>query len=183
MKNSYFFGYGSLVNTSTHSFKTYETGFVQGWRRYWQHTSLRDIPYLSVYPSDKNKLYGLIAKVPDNSWKDLDFREKGYNRTETKCIIKTKEVKHTQIYYVPKCNFSIRNRDKGLLLSYLDCVIQGYLKQFGEEIAAEFFSTTDGWDIKIRDDRLNPLYPRHVDLTKSERAFIDHHINLVRKTL
>ena len=183
MKNSYFFGYGSLVNTSTHSFKTYETGFVQGWRRYWQHTSLRDIPYLSVCPADKTKLYGLIAKVPNNDWKSLDLREKGYNRKSTNCIINSGEVKSTQIYYVPECNFSVRNNNKGLLQSYLDCVIQGYLKQFGEEIATEFFSTTDGWDITIRDDRLNPLYPRHVDLTKSERAFIDHNVKLTKKLM
>ena len=84
---------------------------------------------------------------------------------------------------MPECNFSIRNNNKGLLQSYLDCVIQGYLKQFGEEIATEFFSTTDGWDITIRDDRLNPLYPRHVDLTKSERAFIDHNVKLTKKLM
>ena len=134
-------------------------------------------------PADKTKLYGLIAKVPNNDWKSLDLREKGYNRKSTNCIINSGEVKSPQIYYVPEYNFSIRNNNKGLLQSYLDCVIQGYLKQFGEEIATEFFSTTDGWDITIRDDRLNPLYPRHVDLTKSERAFIDHNVKLTKKLM
>ena len=65
----------------------------------------------------------------------------------------------------------------------MDCVIQGYLEQYGEEIASEFFSTTDGWDIEIKDDRLNPLYPRSIELKKSERAFIDHHITVTKHKL
>ena len=178
MKKSYFFGYGSLVNTKTHSFKSFEKAYVTGWRRYWQQTSLRNIPYLSVNRTDNKKLYGLIAEVPNNDWEELDLRETGYIRTSTKCVINLEINKNAQIYFVPEYNFEKKDQSKGLLLSYLDCVIQGYLEQFGEEIASEFFSTTDGWDIQIKDDRLNPLYPRSVELTKSERAFIDHHITM-----
>jgi len=65
----------------------------------------------------------------------------------------------------------------------LDCVIQGYLHQFGEEVAAEFFTTTDGWDICVTDDRLNPIYPRNVNLTASEIAFVDHHLLSVQRAL
>ena len=181
MKKSYFFGYGSLVNTRTHSFKQFQKAYVTGWRRYWQHTTLRNIPYLSVKRADNKRLYGLIAEVPNNDWKELDLRETGYVRTNTECIINSKIKKNAQIYSVPESYFEKKDQSKSLLLSYLDCVVQGYLEQFGEEIASEFFSTTDGWDIEIRNDRLNPLYPRSVELTKSERAFIDHHINVTIK--
>ena len=182
MEKSYFFGYGSLVNTETHSYKSFQKAHVTGWQRYWQHTSLRAVPYLSVKPADNKRIYGLIAEVPDNDWEELDLRETGYVRTSTKCVINSGISKNVQIYFVPESNFAKKDQSKGLLLSYLDCVIKGYLEHFGEEIASEFFSTTDGWDIEIRDDRLNPLYPRSVELTKSERAFIDHHINVTIKS-
>jgi hypothetical protein len=176
IKKPYFFGYGSLVNLSTHSYKTYKKTYVDGWRRRWCHTILRSTPFLSVYPVAKQRIYGLTAEVTDDDWAGLDKRETGYQRLEISSTSLTGEKQETQIYSVPNENITDTNINNSILLSYLDCVVQGYLQQFGDEGAAFFFETTDGWNIKINDDRLNPIYPRHVEISKSQKAFVDHHL-------
>jgi hypothetical protein len=60
-----------------------------------------------------------------------------------------------------------------ILLSYLDTVVQGYLREFGEAGAARFFETTTGWEAGIHDDRTDPVYPRAQDTTDRERALVD----------
>jgi hypothetical protein len=60
-----------------------------------------------------------------------------------------------------------------ILMSYLDVVVQGYLREFGQAGAEDFFATTDGWDIPVLDDRAAPRYPRHQALTGDERALVD----------
>ena len=56
---------------------------------------------------------------------------------------------------------------------YLDVVVQGFLREFGEAGAQRFFETTDGWEVGIVNDRAAPLYPRHRVLSAEERAFVD----------
>jgi hypothetical protein len=60
-----------------------------------------------------------------------------------------------------------------MLQSYIDVVVQGYLREFGVEGADRFFATTHGWDMPICRDRENPVYPRHQRLTTEERDFVD----------
>ena len=63
--------------------------------------------------------------------------------------------------------------DHRILLSYLDGVVQGYTREFGEAGAEAFFDTTDGWGMAVLDDRAAPLYPRAQALTPQERALTD----------
>jgi len=63
-----------------------------------------------------------------------------------------------------------------VLLSYLDVVVQGYLREFGEAGVRGFFDTTRGWDAPLLDDRAAPLYPRHRRLSDDERALTDAHL-------
>ena len=58
-------------------------------------------------------------------------------------------------------------------LSYLDVVVQGFLREFGPQGAQNFFETTDGWEAGIWDDRADPIYPRHQTLTPAERQATD----------
>ena len=60
-----------------------------------------------------------------------------------------------------------------MLLSYLDVVVQGYLREFGEQGVQRFFDTTDGWDAPVLNDRADPVYPRHRTLNEQERALVD----------
>ena len=82
MRTSHFFGYGSLVNINTHSYRPYEKGTIKGWRRIWCYTKLREVPFLSAHFVNKGQISGLIASVPDNDWSALDRRETGYHRTK-----------------------------------------------------------------------------------------------------
>jgi hypothetical protein len=65
---------------------------------------------------------------------------------------------------------------KPILLSYLDCVIQGYYKHFGKQGVKSFFKSTENWDYPILDDRDAPQYPRATILNKFELNLVDEHL-------
>ena len=180
MQSSYFFGYGSLVNIETHVYRPYQKATAKGWRRKWVYTKYRKTPFLSAHFVDMGEISGLLAMVPNNDWDALDIRETGYQRQRFSAETGEPFSNEAQIYFVPDKNISKRKSSGGILLSYLDCVIKGYLSQFGEEGAADFFSTTDGWDCNIFNDRLNPIYPRHVELSDAEYRFVDHHLKFIK---
>jgi len=79
-------------------------------------------------------------------------------------------------HYAIPADIAVTHGDHVILLSYLDVVVQGFLREFGTEGAVRFFDTTDGWDTPILDDRAAPLYPRHQTLTEAETAVVDHHM-------
>ncbi|NQY60091.1 gamma-glutamylcyclotransferase family protein [Cognatishimia sp.] len=174
MSRPFFFGYGSLVNIHTHTYGETSTAELQGWRRVWQMTPLRPHPFLSIEPHESSTIQGLIAHVPDGDWAQLDAREYGYDR------LSTDHVKHARdddpevaIYVVPKPAPSLELGKGPILLSYLDVVIQGFLKEFGESGVRAFFDTTAGWDHPVDNDREAPKYPRHQRLTPHETALVD----------
>ena len=184
MSRPFFFGYGSLVNINTHTYGETSAARLVGWRRVWQMTELRPFPFLSVEPCEGAQIDGLIAHVPDGDWAQLDKREKGYGRHASH------QVKHNRddnpevaIYVVPKPAPEIK-LDKGpILLSYLDVVIQGYLKEFGEAGVRGFFDTTAGWDHPILNDRSAPEYPRHQTLTAQETELVNSELARLGITL
>lgn len=175
MSDPFFFGYGSLVNLATHEYADAHPARIKGWRRAWRHTPARDIAFLTAIPCEDSEIDGMIAHVPGGDWAALDEREYAYDRQ-----IVTDAVVHTvsrpldiAIYEVPASAQYKPDVAHPYLLSYLDVVVQGYLQVFGEDGAKAFFETTDGWDCPVRDDRNNPTYPRHQQLTPAERHFVD----------
>ena len=175
MKDTYFFGYGSLVNRDTHEFTRAQRAQLRGWRRVWRHTSLRPVAYLTVVPDATTEIDGLIAAVPGDDWAALDERESAYDR-----VAAAHQISHTlphmpeiAVYAIPQGRHSGVTETHPALLSYIDVVVQGYLREFGESGAQHFFDTTDGWDAPVLDDRADPLYPRHRHLSLDERAFVD----------
>jgi cation transport regulator ChaC len=179
MIDPYFFGYGSLVNRKTHTYPLASPAEVRGWRRVWQGTKLRKLAFLSVVPDSEGRMDGLIAAVPEADWTALDLREAAYQRHPVSQITHGQAQDfEVQIYAVEP-----KHREDGvhpILLSYLDTVIQGFLTEFGENGARAFFDETGGWDMPIRDDRHDPMYPRVTELTPGERAFVDENL---RRTL
>lgn len=174
----YFFGYGSLVNTATHAYHDPQPARLQGWRRHWCHTSLREVAFLSAVPDPEVSIDGLIAAVPGADWEALDAREFAYDR------IPTQSVEHglphrpeISVYAVPARSQTQGSDRHPILLSYLDVVVQGYLQVFGEAGVVDFFASTSGWDSPVLNDRAGPRYPRHQDLTLAERDLVDHHLN------
>ena len=107
--------------------------------------------------------------------KALDEREAAYDRS-----VVTDRVGHAvprpievQVYSIPNGKHGVPDDSHPVLLSYLDVVVQGYLRVFGEAGAHRFFETTEGWDSPILNDRAKPHYPRHQTLSTAERAFVD----------
>ena len=172
----WFFGYGSLVNRDTHSYEGALPARLSGWRRAWRHTPLRQIAYLTAVPAPGSVIEGLIAPVPGGDWAALDEREDAYDR-----VAAAHQVEHTlpdspqiAVYAIPSGRHAPPSDEGPVLLSYLDVVLQGYLREFGESGVRRFVETTDGWeDAPILDDRATPRYPRHCRLSSDERMLVD----------
>ena len=174
----YFFGYGSLVNRNTHSYPDARTAQLDGWRRQWVRTEGRDIVYLSVVQHPATRIDGLIAAVPGADWAALDKREYSYERHASGGAVVHDLTPAPDIaHYAIPADIAVTHGDHVILLSYLDVVVQGFLREFGTEGAARFFDTTYGWDTPILDDRAAPLYPRHQTLTEAETAVVDQHMD------
>ncbi|MGJ8615685.1 MAG: gamma-glutamylcyclotransferase family protein [Sulfitobacter sp.] len=173
----YFFGYGSLVNLNTHTYPDAQPATLRGWRRAWVRTDQRDVVFLTVIQDAETTIDGVIAAVPNADWLALDAREYGYARHSSGGAVShdltpAPDIAH---YAIPPENTG-RSGDHVILLSYLDVVVQGFLKLYGEAGAKRFFDTTNGWDTPILNDRLAPIYPRHQRLSKNETALVDDHL-------
>lgn len=167
----HFFGYGSLVNRATHSYPNAEPARLMGWRRAWVHTAVRPLAYLSVMRDPGCTISGLIAHVPGGDWAALDAREYGYDRHLAQAMRADNSTHAIQVYAVPPS--ANDGPAHPILLSYIDTVIQGFLREFGPQGASDFFATTTGWEAPVQDDRAAPLYPRAQSLTAAERGQVD----------
>ena len=176
--NSYFFGYGSLVNLNTHNYPHAQPAKLRGWRRAWVPTARRDVVFLTVIEDAASTIDGVIAAVPNGDWDALDAREHGYarhlsNESVIHQVTPAPDIAH---YAIPPAMMGDPG-DHVILLSYLDVVVQGFLNHFGAEGVERFFDTTDGWQTPILNDRANPSYPRHQTLTAAETNLVDHYLN------
>lgn len=171
----YFFGYGSLVNLQTHDYPDATPARLTGWRRVWRQTTYADRPILTVEPCAETAIDGLIAHVPNGDWSALDQREHAYDREMVTAQVthKLPDTLAIATYTIPETKHPASEKPHAIRLSYLDVVVQGYLRVFGEPEAKAFFETTNGWDAPIGNDRANPLYPRAQVLTDKETAFVD----------
>lgn len=178
MSDPHFFGYGSLVNTDTHSYPDAQKAILTGWRRAWVRTDRRDVVFLTaVRAGPTEKIQGLIAAVPNADWAALDERETGYQRIPSEGSVGHEGQSDTDIAHYAVAEENMRHDGPHLiLLSYLDVVVQGYLNEFGAEGVAAFFETTDGWEVPILNDRNAPRYPRHQVLSLGETAMVDQHL-------
>jgi len=175
----YFFGYGSLVNTSTHAYGGAAPARLRGWRRAWVHTGLREVAFLTAVPCADSEIDGLIAEVPGGDWAALDEREFAYERLPA-----SDKVQHglagrpeISVYAVAADQQNGVTKRHPILQSYLDVVLQGYLRVFGEAGLQGFAETTDGWDAPILNDRAAPRYPRHQSVAPEERKLFDELID------
>ena len=178
MSDPCFFGYGSLVNRATHGYGGARRARLSGWRRAWRYTRFRPGPFLTAVPCPGSEIEGLVARVPGGDWAALDLREIGYARLPLGPELRIEEgsAAHAEIYAVPAADMTGPAERPPILLSYIDVVFQGYLREYGVEGVARFVATTDGWDAPVLDDRTAPLYPRHQPLRPEERGLVDRHL-------
>ncbi|MEF3048238.1 gamma-glutamylcyclotransferase family protein [Pseudotabrizicola sp. L79] len=168
----HFFGYGSLVNRATHDYPRPRPASLLGWRRVWVHVASRPVAFLSVERATGSQILGLVAQVPGADWAALDAREYAYLRQPETTLVDDKPVP-VQVYAVPADDHLPPTTANPLILSYIDAVVQGFLREFGPQGAAHFFATTHGWQAPVLNDRANPSYPRHQVLTAAERRVVD----------
>jgi len=174
MSDPFFFGYGSLVNRRTHAYPEAFPARIKGWRRAWRYSRSHKRTFLTAVPAPGVEIDGLVAAVPSGDWAALDQREAGYERhpvPDPELVHRAARQLAAQIYAIPQRNMV--DRVHPIRLSYLDVVVQGYLDEFGEAGACEFFETTDGWETPVLDDRAAPTYARHQKLRADERSFVD----------
>ncbi len=168
MTHPRFFGYGSLVNLTTHIYPDPVPATLTGWRRVWRHAKARPVAFLSVEPCDATTLHGITAQVPNADWAALDLREHAYTRRD---VTDQFEIS-TAVYEADPAHTVPPSVGHPILLSYLDVVIAGYATLMGEVGPEHFFATTTGWG-PVLDDRDDPLYPRARPLTEQTRATVD----------
>ena len=173
MSDPFFFGYGSLVNRATHAYPRATKARVSGWGRAWRGTRLRRVAYLTAVEMPGAEIDGLIAAVPGADWAALDARERAYARHQVANISHDHEDSVAVQIYKVEPHHEADGEDHPILLSYLDTVVQGYLREFGTDGAAQFFQTTIGWELSILNDRATPIYPRAQPLEADERRFVD----------
>ncbi|WP_136443247.1 gamma-glutamylcyclotransferase family protein [Pacificoceanicola onchidii] len=173
MQDTYFFGYGSLVNIATHGFNPVHKATANGWIRAWRYTPRRRVAYLTAVRAPGKSIDGLIAPVPQDGWAALDLREAAYERLPANDHIEHGAgAAEVAIYAIHPDDLHRPDADHPVLMSYLEVVLQGYLRVFGESGVRDFFETTDGWEAPILDDRAKPVYSRAQTLTKDETALV-----------
>ncbi|WP_342076899.1 gamma-glutamylcyclotransferase [Yoonia sp. SS1-5] len=176
MNDPAFFGYGSLVNLDTHDYADPRPAKLHGWRREWRHTDLRDLAFLSVRQDADSVIAGVAAKVPGGDWSSLDLRETGYRRHDVTDQLSVDGHRAVTAVYQVDPTYGVPPEPQGILLSYLDVVVQGFYRLYGASGVSDFFATTDGWQAPIIDDRAEPRYPRHRILSAEERSLVDRHL-------
>ncbi|MGR3343436.1 MAG: gamma-glutamylcyclotransferase family protein [Paracoccaceae bacterium] len=175
MPEIFIFGYGSLVNRATHDYQSVHLAELEGWRRAWRHTTLREVAFLNAVPAPDSNIKGLIVGVA-NSEPSLDRREYAYSRTDVSDIVShaLERPVEIKVFAIPQGLHEKPSGDHVILLSYIDVVVQGYWQEYGEAGVQDFFETTDGWDARIINDRAAPRYPRHQALEPAQIALTDH---------
>jgi cation transport regulator ChaC len=187
-----YFGYGSLVNRET--LRTPIIGArrvrLKGWRRHWQERAAMADPaigggiaLLSVHRCEDAAIDGLAIEDRLSSLPDLDRREAMYDRH----ALEEHEIEHhheheaqsplpgpVQIYVGRERGEGAPGSGRGMLLqSYVDAVMAGFLREFGEAGVTGFLSTTEGFEREMIADRANPRYPRAVAVPDATSRWFD----------
>jgi len=185
------FAYGSLLNKATWSFNAdIELVRADGWVRQWRQIVQTDkgiICALTISPSSKSSIDGILLEVSDSVGRILNKREVGYNKTKIPAsrILQSVQGKIDVSLKIPAITYTASKSTIGwatkkapILLSYIDVVAKGYFDLFGLEGAKNFFNTTQGWNLPILNDRDKPLYPRAVQLNTEFLELVDQQILL-----
>lgn len=178
MKTPYYFGFGSLVNEQTLPEGTqWQRATLKGWRRSWRHPIEGEQHWaaMDVLPDANSSIDGLLVVGGGEIDEYLLQRESGYQAQELEHG--HFELAQPLMAHAAPCLWtskSPRHQHEGfwLMQSYVDVVMTGYLRHFGEDGLERFVASTDNWHLPAFDDRNDPRYPRWVELSARERDII-----------
>ena len=181
------FGYGSLVNKDTLATGTPAIRVrVAGWRRAWRHSGLTAFGRrctLTVYRDPDSAIDGVVIAQPLDTLPALDRREGQYGRhpVETGALEwldpRPDGWPAPFVYVGNDEHRRPGDAEHPVMLSYLDVVIAGFLRTFGETGADRFRHTTDDWHVPVLNDRAAPRYPRALSLNSGERGRVDRFLD------
>lgn len=179
---AHYFGFGSLVNRSTRpDGERAWNATLHGWQRVWEHRVLASdvrssCTSLSVEPA-KTSIQGVLVRIPLLDLPDLDAREEGYERmTLSASDFELPEDVNTDTIYLYRSlseNRHLADKAHPIAQSYVDCVMAGYQERFGETGLKMMLQSTRGWDRPMLNERLAPIYPRHVSLSTETLKYFD----------
>lgn len=179
-----YFGYGSLVNLDTIPADAVATpGTLKGWVREWRVCGMgpdgQGRCALSVREDPGNEIRGVMVREPRSGLKELEKREKRYRKVEEvggsfRCDAEKKNGPEDLFVFVAAPDhYRWGTETHPILQSYLDCVLAGFYRFWGEEGVAHFLDTTEGWHVPVLKDRRNPAYPRAVALPEQVLSVLD----------
>lgn len=185
-----YFGYGSLVNRDTRPIAEEAIDVhLRGWKRAWSHRvdssadRLIGCTSLTVEPDEEGGkaaiggIDGVLVRIRADDLPELDRREAGYERIQVPAssfdLPADYDAEHVMMYRSLTHNRHLADDGFPILQSYVDCVLVGYQRRFGDEGLQQMVQTTRGWERPILDDRSQPFYPRHVALDAQQQASFD----------
>ncbi|WP_290998070.1 gamma-glutamylcyclotransferase family protein [Hoeflea sp.] len=191
-----YFGYGSLVNRLT-----LRPGVVaawparlSGWRRTWRArpdmgptppAALAPGPapcLLSAHPDPRSAIDGLLVIDLAENLASVDAREFRYHRRaigvedlifngDAPALARRAGI--SLHVYEARIEHPPVDGPAPILRSYLDTVMQGFLREFGAEGLRRFVAETAAFDRPVLEDRRQPLYARAVTLSPDEIGLFD----------
>ncbi|WP_319621984.1 gamma-glutamylcyclotransferase family protein [Pseudovibrio sp. SPO723] len=184
-----YFGYGSLVNEDTLQEGTRVIpGRLSGWVREWrgcarwrgkEHAGMAGVCALGVRRKQGAHIRGVMVLDRKDNLPWLDDREWHYDRNTLEQGSFAPDAsahvpEDTFMYAIKDQHYFWGNDDYPILLSYLDCVLAGFDRLWGEAGVRHFFETTEGWDrVPVLNDRGDKIYPRAVTISKDLEGRID----------
>ena len=178
----FYFGYGSLVNGDTRAPGGIAVaGRLSGWVREWRiagPTAYGGVCSLTVRPEPGAEVAGVMVREHRDGLAALDEREWRYERCDLADGAFRPDADATLptagfVYTARAEHYRWGDEDHPILQSYVDCVLAGFLKLWGEAGVRDFVETTRGWHVPIRADRKAPLYPRAVRTDDEALSFFD----------
>ena len=182
MATHYLFGYGSLISQESR-LATGRTGKaipvrVKGLQRSWNVIAFEmRMAGVGIVPLESATCNGVLVAIEERELPAFDKREiEGTNHNYARVEIKKEDIyglienieSKSKIWtYVVKRPI-IPTTDFPIAQSYIDVILTGCL-EFGEDFAAEFVQTTQGWKYPWCNDRVSPRYLRHLKESPLER--------------
>lgn len=181
-----YIGYGSLVNRTTllTDYVSAQRVRLTGWRRCWRPRmhgdpirSERRTSLLSARRVEDSMIEGLLVFDRIENLPAVDEREATYDRIEVPSdaieLLDDGLPDCPVFVYEARTNTADHDPHHPILQSYLDAVLQGFLREFGIDGVHSFLDSTDGFERSVHADRHDPVYPRAVELLEHERHLID----------
>lgn len=181
-----YFGYGSLVNRLTLRTEIVAAypARLNGWQRYWRHRPKGAFDRDGINPAvltagrkDGAAIDGMLVIDRLENLPAVDVREHRYRRVEIAAADITfygqgPEIDHP--LYVYEADYEAdETAESRIIRSYLDAVMQGFLREFGQAGLKRFVHETAEFHMPLHEDRLSPVYPRAISLKDEELALID----------